>query len=173
MRRLPLLATILIAGCVPRAEPPPAPVPPPAAPPPASPAPAPAPADWRDRPRTPGDWRQGADMATYADPAGRALLTLACDRTARQVWLTRPSPVAATALTVRTTSTVRALPARTREPADAAPLVMVEAALPTTDRLLDAMAFSRGRFAIEQPGQPALIVPAWAEIGRLIEDCRR
>ncbi|WP_345907778.1 hypothetical protein [Sphingomonas sp. UBA4815] len=40
------------------------------------------------------------------------------------------------------------------------------------DRLLDAMAFSRGRFTIEQAGQPPLIIPAYAEVGRVIEDCR-
>jgi hypothetical protein len=40
------------------------------------------------------------------------------------------------------------------------------------DALLDAMAFSRGRFIVEQPGQPSLVVPAWAEFGRVVEDCR-
>ena len=40
------------------------------------------------------------------------------------------------------------------------------------DPLLDAIAFSRGRFVIEQTGQPPLVLPPHAEIGRVIEDCR-
>lgn len=40
------------------------------------------------------------------------------------------------------------------------------------DPLLDAMAFSRGRFAIQSDGLPTLYVPSWPEIGRVLEDCR-
>ena len=39
--------------------------------------------------------------------------------------------------------------------------------------LLDAMAFSRGRFAIDVNGLPSLYLPAWPEVGRVIEDCRK
>ena len=42
----------------------------------------------------------------------------------------------------------------------------------SNDELLDAMAFSRGRFVIEQAGAPTLVVPAYPEVGRVIEDCR-
>lgn len=40
------------------------------------------------------------------------------------------------------------------------------------DTVLDAMAFSRGRFAVTMTGQPTLYVPSWTEISRVIEDCR-
>jgi hypothetical protein len=40
------------------------------------------------------------------------------------------------------------------------------------DPLLDALAFSRGRFAVSVSGTPALVVPPWPEIARLVEDCR-
>jgi hypothetical protein len=40
------------------------------------------------------------------------------------------------------------------------------------DPLLDAMAFSRGRFAVETAGKPTLYVPSWPEVSRVIEDCR-
>ena len=40
------------------------------------------------------------------------------------------------------------------------------------DPVLDAMVFSRGRFAVEAPGTPLLVVPAWPEPARVIEDCR-
>jgi len=38
--------------------------------------------------------------------------------------------------------------------------------------LLDAMALSKGRFAVELEGEAALYLPAWAEVSRVIEDCR-
>jgi hypothetical protein len=44
--------------------------------------------------------------------------------------------------------------------------------LPVSDLLLDQMAFSRGRFLVAVEGGPWLIVPAWPEFGRVIEDCR-
>jgi hypothetical protein len=40
------------------------------------------------------------------------------------------------------------------------------------DPLLDAMASSRGRIGISASGLAALVVPPWAEVGRVIEDCR-
>ena len=49
---------------------------------------------------------------------------------------------------------------------------VIEARLAANDPLLDAMAISKGRFAIEVPGQAALFVPSWAEVTRVIEDCR-
>lgn len=67
--------------------------------------------------------------------------------------------------TIRTSSTVRNVAAQAG--ASGAELVLAG-----NDRLLDAMAFSRGRFTIEQAGQPPLIIPAYAEVGRVIEDCR-
>ena len=48
----------------------------------------------------------------------------------------------------------------------------IGAVLAANDPLLDAIAFSRGRFVIEQPGRAPLVLPAWAEIERVIEDCR-
>ena len=48
----------------------------------------------------------------------------------------------------------------------------VALALTASDPLLDAMGFSRGRFVIEQAGAAPLVVPAWAEIERVTEDCR-
>ena len=48
----------------------------------------------------------------------------------------------------------------------------VAAALAPSDALLDAMGFSRGRFVVEQADTPTLVVPAWAEVERVTEDCR-
>jgi hypothetical protein len=40
------------------------------------------------------------------------------------------------------------------------------------ETILDAIAYSRGRFAIEVNGIRPMAIPNWAEIGRVIEDCR-
>ncbi len=159
----------LVSGCVaPRTvEAPPAPAPV------ARPAPAPRPmpltADWRDWPYTPGTWtyrrEPGGSLASFGTSPGAPVLTLRCDTAARQVVLSRTTS-AVTPLTIRTSSVTRALPV---QPMTA---TTVAATLAATDPLLEAMGFSRGRFVIDQPGQPPLVVPAWAEIGRVAEDCR-
>jgi hypothetical protein len=51
-------------------------------------------------------------------------------------------------------------------PADVAVEIM------TNDPILDAMAFSRGRILVEAEGQQPVILPSWAEIARIVEDCR-
>ena len=166
------LATLaLVSGCVaPRTvEAPPAPAPV------ARPAPAPRPmpltADWRDWPYTPGTWTYRREprgsLASFGTSPGAPVLTLRCDTAARQVVLSRTTS-AVTPLTIRTSSVTRALPV---QPAGGNP-PSVAATLAANDGLLDAMGFSRGRFVIERPGAPALVVPAWAEIERVTEDCR-
>jgi hypothetical protein len=48
----------------------------------------------------------------------------------------------------------------------------VAVTLAAQDPLLDAMAFSRGRFAVETAGSTPLYIPSWTEVSRVIEDCR-
>lgn len=161
-------AVIALAGCagapkvVPRAAPRPVPayVPPP---------PAPLPSDWRDWPYTPGDWQYETNQfSTQAVFTGG--FTISCDndhrvRLSRIVDPTR----GAGAMTIRTSSAQRTLPVTSI----GHPPVGVVAVLMPNDTLLEAMAFSRGRFVVEQPGLPTLVLPSWAEIGRVTEDCRR
>lgn len=174
LRFLTGLCLVAVAGCVAKA-PPPLPRPAPALGRAATPVPAPPPAtpDWRDWPLTPGDWvyRQDArgSIALYGPPGGDALVTLRCDSAARMVYLSRAGGGAAGTVTVRTTSTARTL---TLTPTGGTPPYLAVALTPR-DSLLDAMGFSRGRFTIEQSGYPTLVIPAWAEIERVTEDCRR
>lgn len=118
--------------------------------------------------QTPGNWTYSGGTARYGSP-GAVLFALACNRTQGTVSLVRTGNSATSLpMTVATTSVTQALsvdPAPNGQP-------QLTATLRNSDPLLDAMAFSRGRFAIEVNGLPTLYLPAWAEIGRVIEDCR-
>ena len=52
------------------------------------------------------------------------------------------------------------------------PLAYATATLSAGDPILDAMVFSRGRFTVEAPGLPMLVLPTWPAPARVIEDCR-
>jgi hypothetical protein len=179
-----ILLVPMAAACVPRGAMPepvsaPAPMPapqqqaprPPVSISPATP-PAPTPstalAAWADAPLSPGRWvyqpARGTGSRALFGPPNAPSFQVACTA-GRQLTLTR-SGAAAGALTIRTTSTLRTLPG-TRSAEG------LGAQLTAGDPLLDAMAFSRGRFAVETAGMPALIVPAWPELARVVEDCRR
>lgn len=151
---------------------------PPAAPPPA-PRPAPAPPvprpqpqafkDWRDAPQTVGDWRYEGSVARFG-PGNATLFALACDRPAATMRLIRTgTSTVSLPMTVVTTSDTRPLSA---DPAPQGQPQLI-ATLGARDPLLNSMAFSRGRFAVEVNGLPTLYLPAWAEVGRVIEDCRK
>jgi hypothetical protein len=136
----------LVAGPAPIVTPPPRPAP--ATPPLAS--------DWNDWPFTPGDWRYAASSASFVAGA-ESPLRMRCDRATRNVVITG---ITAGPLTIRTTTMTRRM--------TATPAI----SLSSNDPLLDAIAFSRGRFVIEQPGAAPLVIPPHPEIGRVIEDCR-
>lgn len=165
-----------VASC---ASPPPAPAPraipaprPIYRPPPPPVAVTPAP-DWRDRPITPGAWRWGlvggASSARFAAGTGGALLEFRCDRPSGTVLLIRPGAGGeATATTVTTTSTARRV---TAQPLPG-PGPQLAIPIPARDPLLDAIVFSRGRFAVESQGLAPLYLPSRPEVARVIEDCR-
>lgn len=183
MRRFVTLAPILLAAlgsCVSPTGPvpprPAQPIPVPAPTPAPTPAPLPAPplsAEWRDWPVTPGTWayRQDArgSIALYGPVGADAELTLRCDRARGQIFLSRRGAGAGpTAMTIRTTSTLRPL---TMLPTGGEPPYLA-VALPVNDPLLDAIGFSRGKFVVEGAGLPPLVAPTWAELLRVTEDCR-
>lgn len=162
------LLAVMAAACVPRTAPPaPAPTPP------SAPAPAPLPSapplppvNWLDAPLSPGDWdyRQDGAIALASYRSGSLTFTLRCGpNRSVTLWLTGTQ---APSLAIRTTYGERRLPA--------APVHLneMQATLPAGDPLLDQMAFSRGRIFVQAEGGAALIVPAWPEIARVIEDCR-
>ena len=164
-----------LAACVPPA-PEPTPAPPAALPAPAPasvvlPSPSVAPASWVDAPQTPGDWSygriDGGSLARFG--ASSPVFGVGCMAGSARVVLLRygADSSAETPMIVRTETADRALAAQPSNDGGS-----VSAALPVRDPLLDAMAFSKGRFAVEVAGAPAVYLPAWPEVTRVIEDCR-
>ena len=117
----------------------------------------------RDAPLNPGGWTYAATPAA-SESTFAGLLRIRCDRAAHVVSIQRlgvaPTPgVAVPPILVATDSVARSLPGAV-------------AVLGPFDPLLDAIAFSRGRVVVTGGGGGMLVLPAWPEAARSIEDCR-
>lgn len=170
--------TFAIAACVPAPRPAPLPAPEQVV---VRPSPQPTPltvpqptyADWMDAPRSAGDWtyraHSGGSTALFGEPGGVARFTMRCDLGSNAIVLSRAAEATQPVpLRIRTETADRIV---TAQPAgEAGPAVAI--ALTARDPILDAMALTKGRFAIEAQGSPTLYLPAWAEVTRVIEDCR-
>ncbi|MFZ9395934.1 MAG: hypothetical protein ACO25F_07740 [Erythrobacter sp.] len=124
---------------------------------------------WLDAPQTPGDWSYraagGESFAEFLSPAGAMLFQLNCTSD-RDIFLAvATQDLREGSIMIRTETQSRMLNSDTREGWRVATLRPV-------DPLLDAMAITKGRFAVEVDGVEALYLPAWAEVTRVIEDCR-
>ena len=118
-----------------------------------------------------GNWSYAAtgdgSEATFANATGQPQLTIRCTRSTRRVTLLKAAPAASPSLWVWTSSQRRSLPATYDASA-----ARVSADLQAMDPLLDAMASSRGRIGFSTSGVAALVVPPWADVARVVEDCR-
>ncbi len=103
-----------------------------------------------------GQWTYTAS-ATGSEARYGTHLAIRCDRTTRTVSIYQPS-LPNSSPTIATSELTRTLPAGGR--------------LLANDPLLDAIAFSRGRFLVSSGSGPILAVPSWPEAARAIEDCR-
>ena len=169
---VPCLSPLALAACVAPTAPPPPPPPAPAAPAPRPVVVAPPPADWRDAAQTAGTWRWRMEgdrsLAEYGPYGASPVARLTCDPIAGATILWRNWPATGPLpITVTTTGARRMM---TASPDGAGGVAVSMAA---NDRLLDAVAFTRGRFMLEMPGAPTLYLPAWPELSRVIEDCRQ
>ena len=128
-------------------------------------------ADFNTSLVAPGSWgyqsTAGGSMARFVDTTGTARLVLQCTRATRRVSVSLTSTVPAASLSLWASIASRNLPARFEANA-----MRVTAEVPAYDALLDAIAFSRGRIAVNMPGGVPLVVPAWPEAARTVEDCR-
>ena len=184
IRRFPILAGLsaVLAGCSQAPSPPATPSSSPvqAVLPPVSLPPmgvVQAPANWRDSPITPGDWHwsqsNAISEAQFGAANGLPQLSLRCLHgnggarislirygAVNSSWLSGPP-----AITVATTSLTKALNGELVKDG-------IAMLFSPHDPLLDAMAFSRGRFAVEVEGLSPVYAPSWPEVSRVIEDCR-
>ena len=110
---------------------------------------------------------QGGSEVTFVNATAQPQLAIRCARANRQVTISRPASQAVPFLFVWTSGLTRNVPA-SFNPAT----LRVSATLSAFDALLDAVAFSRGRLAFSITGQPPMVLPAWSEVARVIEDCR-
>ncbi|MEM6909599.1 MAG: hypothetical protein AAF494_13070 [Pseudomonadota bacterium] len=143
------------------------------------PAPPPPPlaeptyANYLDAPASPGTWRYedepGENLALFGATKGQPIFLLRCAEGKFAIGRVTDQPQSsARAMSVTTETgsrqlTAEPVPGRTR---------ILAAYIPPDDELLDAMAITKGRIAIQVEGERTLYVPAWAEISRVIEDCR-
>ncbi len=172
-RHLTLSALLALAACAAPPPPPapqPAPVPKPVvAPPVQSP---PATAEWIDWPLAAGDWVYRRDergsIGLFGASGQNAMVTLRCDTQRRRIYLGRAGASTGGRMVVRTSSSMKEFAA---SPTGATPAYLASEIMPN-DPILDAMAFSRGRIAIQVTGEPSIAIPSWAEITRIVEDCR-
>ena len=172
IRHLTLVSMLALSAYV---SPPPPPAPKTVSGPPRAAAMAPAPAltgDVNDWPLTPGDWTYSRDsrgsVGQFGASGRRAMLSLRCDMQTRRVTLLREASAPAQHVDIRTSSMTKQLPAQLTGGTPA----YVVAEIMSNDPILDAMAFSRGRILVEAEGQQPVILPSWAEIARIVEDCR-
>jgi hypothetical protein len=119
----------------------------------------------------PGNWiytlASDGSEAVYVNATAQPQLVIHCTRATRRISIAKPTRGAAPFLSIWTSSQTR------NAPASFNPATMrLTADFAAFDPLLDALAFSRGRFAVSVSGTPALVVPPWPEIARLVEDCR-
>jgi hypothetical protein len=118
-----------------------------------------------------GDWSYVAtpdgSEATFANGGGAPQLWIHCTRSTRQVSIAKAATAAAPFIAIWTSSQTRSVPA-SFNPATGRLTIQLGA----NDSLLDALSNSRARLGFTIGNEPPLVVPAWAEPVRVVEDCR-
>jgi hypothetical protein len=127
---------------------------------------------WTDWPIAPGTWVYRQDekgaIGYFGQSGGNASVIIRCNKANQRIYISRAGAVAGPNITMRTSSISKTVQAA--ETGGNPPYIAAE--LSPTDPILDAIAYSRGRFTVEASGHPPLAIPAWAEVSRIIEDCR-
>ena len=128
---------------------------------------------YLDAPQTPGTWEYenepGEKLALFGVNPREPIFLVRCGPEGMALGRVTNAPQeAGRVMSVTTESETRRLQA---EPVPSRPQILA-ATLDADDPLLDAMAITKGRFAIEVEGEETLYLPAWVEVSRVIEDCR-
>ncbi|MFL6777011.1 MAG: hypothetical protein ACJ8FN_11530 [Sphingomicrobium sp.] len=105
--------------------------------------------------------------AVFADTSGTPQLWVRCTRATRRVTISKAATVTAPSINVWTSSQAKSVASSFN-----AATGRLTIDLANYDPLLDAIVSSRGRVGFSVGSQPPLVVPPWAEVARVIEDCR-
>jgi hypothetical protein len=105
--------------------------------------------------------------AVFSNASSFPQLWVRCTRATRRVSIAKPTTAAAPFVNVWTSSLTQSVAASFNPTTG-----RLSIELGAFDPLLDAIASSRGRVGFSVTNQPVLVVPAWAEAARVIEDCR-
>lgn len=129
--------------------------------------------DWIDWPISAGDWvyRQDArgSIALFGAAGQDAMLTIRCMANSKQIFLSRAGNAAnGGQFTIRTSHTLKSFAAS----GNGATSAYAVASIGANDAILDALTYTRGRFAIEVDGLQSLAIPSWSELARVVQDCR-
>lgn len=180
MRKACLVSVVVLAalgGCVRPSEPaPPPPAPPPPVPAPAPvPPPPPPPGEWTDRAATPGDWSyrdvSGGSVAQFGLPGAPPRFAVRCEKASRRIRFERSGvldPGSSARLTL--TSTAGTASYALANIGGSPPSVGASTA--ANDAFLDKLVYTRGRFLVRADGAEEMVLPGWAEVARVVEDCR-
>jgi hypothetical protein len=130
--------------------------------------------DWRDVPLTPGRWSwrgvPGQTSIAQFGLAGQPVqFALRCDFATRAILFSRAGSLTVAAAMQFTTS-FAPFSLTAGNGGGQPPAIVAQAT--ARDPRMDQLAFSRGRFLVDLPDQPRLVLPAWPEVARVIEDCR-
>ena len=129
-------------------------------------------ANYLDAPQSAGTWvyveEPGETLAVYGTGPGASTFLMRCAEGSVALARVADTPAEQSrAMSVVTETVTRQLEVN---PLGMNNVLFVN--LAPTDPLLDAMAITKGRFAVEVEGEQTLYLPAWAEVTRVIEDCR-
>lgn len=128
-------------------------------------------ADLTAAPPQPGTWTYSRSTdgseAVFKGANSVPQLWLRCTRVTRQIRVSKLASAATSVIKVWTSTSQQSLPAIY----DAA-TGRVSFSKYALDPLFDALAFSRGRIGVAAGNGAPLVVPAWEEVARVIEDCR-
>ncbi len=129
---------------------------------------------WIDWAISPGSWVYRRDargsIALFGTLGADALVTLRCDQARKRIYLTRADEAGTGGgtITIRSSSAMKQFSAS----ATGATPPYIAAEIMPSDSILDAMAYTRGRIALEVSGQQSIAIPVWSELPRIVDDCR-
>ncbi len=174
--RLILLASLALASCSSSNTEPAPPPPVKSSPPVVTPQPVPTavrPAgDWPDWPLTAGNWIYRTDdrgsIALFGPTGGNAIVTFRCDKNRGKIFFSRAGAGSNGQFLIRTSSMAKNFPAQNT----GADQPYMASEIAPNDPILDAISYSRGRIAVEVSNLQSIAIPNWAEMSRVIEDCR-